>query len=53
MVPSQFGGVVKPDENALPNLFQAVDKYVKWDVSGFHLVRIVSFIQSEENLGIA
>lgn len=39
-----FGVVIKADQNALPNLFQVMDKGVKWDVSGFHLVSVKSCI---------
>lgn len=52
MVPPQFGIIMKPDENALPNFFQAMDKYAKWVMSGFHPVGIVSFMQSEKNFEI-
>lgn len=45
-----FGIVIKADQNALPNCFQVMDKDVKWDVSGFHLVGVKSFLLSEENL---
>lgn len=52
VVPLQFGGVMKPDESALPNLLQAMDKVVKPAVSDSCPVVIMSSTQSEENLEI-
>lgn len=43
---------MKADENALPKLFESMDKDVKHDVSGFCPVGIKTYIQSEENLEI-